>query len=134
MTDRADQTQPDAARAAEEVRRLSHDWVAAFVGRDAETLRRVMAEDFAFSYPLDGDDREQFIFDVSSGDLTAEIFDRRNVNVRVHGRCAVLTCHDTATWGYKGRTISGEYRTLQVYAERGGRWQLVAVQSCPIPH
>ena len=135
MSERRDET--DAARdarAAEEVRRLSHDWVTAFVGRDADTLRRIMADDFAFSYPLDGDDKETFIFDVTSGDLTAEFFDRQNVVVRVYGGCAVLTCHDTATWGYKGRTISGDYRTLQVYAERDGRWQLVAVQSCPIPH
>lgn len=127
----------DAARdalVAEEVRRLSQEWVAAFVARDADTIGRVMADDFAFSYPLDGDDKETFIFDVTTGGLTAEFFDRQNVVVRVYGDCAVLTCHDTATWGYKGRTISGDYRTLQVYVDRGRGWQLVAVQSCPIPH
>ena len=119
---------------AEEVRRLSHEWVTAFVGRDADALERIMAEDFAFTYPLEGDDKEQFISDVKSGELTADHLDRADVTVRVYGACAVLTCLDTAKWNYKGHTLEGQYRTLQVYVERGGRWQLVAVQSCPIPH
>jgi ketosteroid isomerase-like protein len=121
-------------QAIEEVRQASQEWVAAFLERDVEVLDRVMADDFVFTYPMEGDDKSQFIADVESGALTIDLFDRKNVVVRIYGDSAVLTCHDTAKWNYHGRAITGDYRTLQVYAKRGGRWQLVAVQSCPLTH
>ncbi|HEX8847309.1 MAG TPA: nuclear transport factor 2 family protein [Pyrinomonadaceae bacterium] len=120
--------------AIKEVKRVCQQWVTAFVERDTETLNRVMADDFVFTYPMEGDDKTQFISDVESGDLTIDLFDRKNVVVRIYGDSAVLTCHDTARWTYHGRLITGDYRTLQVYARRQGRWQLVAVQSCPLSH
>jgi ketosteroid isomerase-like protein len=115
-----------------DVRRLSGEWVAALVQRDTATLARVMARDCTFTYPLEGDGTEQFIADVSSGDLKVESMTRDNVEVRVFGRTAVLTSLDTAKWLYKGHIIEGYYRSIQVYAEREGRWQLVAIQACPI--
>jgi ketosteroid isomerase-like protein len=115
-----------------DVRRLSGEWVAALVQRDTATLARVMARDCTFTYPLEGDGTEQFIADVTSGDLNVESMTRDNVEVRVFGQTAVLTSLDTAKWLYKGHIIEGYYRSIQVYAEREGRWQLVAIQACPI--
>jgi ketosteroid isomerase-like protein len=113
------------------VRHLNDEWVRAVVERDQATLERIMTEDFNFTFILDGDDRDQFISDVVSGDLKVTSFKRDQVHVRVYGSTAVLTCRDDAVWQYKGRDISGTYKTLHVYAERGGRWQLVAAQVCP---
>ncbi len=110
-----------------DVRRLSGEWVAALVQRDTATLARVMARDCTFTYPLEGDGTEQFIADVSSGDLNVESMTRD-----VFGQTAVLTSLDTTKWLYKGHIIEGYYRSIQVYAEREGRWQLVAIQACPI--
>jgi ketosteroid isomerase-like protein len=114
------------------IRQLNDEWVRAVVGRDQPTLERIMAEDFNFTFLLDGDDKAQFISDVISGDLKVEQFKREQVHVRVYGATAVLTCRDDAEWQYKGRDISGTYKTLHVYAEREGRWQLVAAQVCPV--
>jgi ketosteroid isomerase-like protein len=111
---------------------MNDDWVKAVVRRDAETLERVMAEDFVFIYPLEGDDRAQFIADVMSGDLIIEHLTRHQVNVRIFGSSAVLTARDSAKWIYKGRELEGQYKVLQVYSERDNRWQLVAVQVCTI--
>ena len=47
-------------------------------------------------------------------------------------RTGVMTALDTADWQYKGRHIQGHYRTLHVYAERGGVWQIVAIQASHI--
>ncbi len=116
----------------QKLRQMNEEWVKAFVERDAATLDRIMADDFFFTYPLEGDDKEQFIGDLVSGDLTAEFMNRDKVTVRVFGSTAVLTCRDTARWSYKGREISGQYKTVHIYSERDGRWQLVAVQACPI--
>lgn len=120
------------SQAEHEVRRMNAEWIAALVERDTATLARIMAQDCTFTYPLEGDGTEQFIADVGSGDLTVESMTRDNVEVRVFGQTAVLTGVDTTRWLYKGHAIEGYYRTIHVYAERDGRWRLVAVQACPI--
>src|SRR6266446_4136728 len=114
------------------LRQLNDEWVKAMVRRDGETLERIMAEDFLFTYPLEGDDKAQFIADVTSGDLKIEHISRGQVSVRVFGTTAVLAARDSATWLYHGRELSGQYKIIKVFAERSGRWQLCAVQACPM--
>src|ERR1041384_3648910 len=131
-------TQGDEQRAnfavAQELRQLNDEWVRAFVGRDTATLERIMAEDCVFTYPLEGDDRAQFVADIESGELIGEKLVRDHVSVRGFGQTAVLTCRDTCRWRYKGRIIEGQYSTINVYAARGGSWQIVTVQACPTAH
>ena len=128
----ADQIQPPTFEVEQYVRQLNDDWVKAVLRRDGESLDRIMAEDFFFTYPLEGDDKAQFIADVTSGDLKIEHISREQVNVRVFGSTAVLTARDSATWLYHGRELSGQYKIIMVYIERAGRWQLCAVQACPM--
>jgi ketosteroid isomerase-like protein len=114
------------------VRQLNDEWVKAMVRGDAETLDRVMADDFFFTYPLEGDDKAQFIADVTSGDLKIEHISREQVCVRVFGNTAVLTARDSATWLYHGRELSGQYKVMGVWVDRNGKWQLCSLQACPI--
>src|SRR6266496_1569939 len=86
----------------QELRQLNDDWVKALVRRDAATLDRIMADDFVFAYPLEGDDKAQFISDVVSGDLRVEYLNRESVTVRIWGGTAVLTGRDSAKWIYQG--------------------------------
>lgn len=115
-----------------ELRRMNADWVSALLHKDTAMLARIMAADCSFTYPLEGDSTDQFIADVQSGDLSVETMTRDNVEVRVFGQTAVVTGLDTAKWIYKGHPIEGYYSSIHVYAERGGLWQLVAVQACPV--
>jgi ketosteroid isomerase-like protein len=114
------------------LRQMNDEWVKALVRRDEATLERLMSEDFFFTYPLEGDDRTQFISDVTSGELIVEHITRHQLGVRVFGSTAVLTSRDSAKWIYRGREIEGQYKVIQVYSQRDNRWQLVAVQACPI--
>lgn len=114
------------------IRQLNDDWVKAMVRRDAATLERIMAEDFYFTYPLEGDDKSQFISDILSGDLKIEHIMREQLNVRIFGTTAVLTARDSATWLYHGRELAGQYKIMSVYTERDGSWQLCAIQACPM--
>lgn len=114
------------------LRQMSDDWVKALVRADGATLDRIMADDFLFAYPMEGDDKAQFIGDVVSGDVKVEFLTSENIRVRIWGSTAVLTGKDSATWSYKGRDFSGHYKIIHVYSFRDARWQLVSVQACPI--
>ena len=114
------------------LRQMNDEWVKALVRGDGETLDRIMAEDFFFAYPMEGDDKAQFIADVVDGNVRVEYLNRENVGVRVWGDTAVLTAKDSAKWYYQGRDFSGHYKIVHVYSRRAGQWQLVSVQACPI--
>ena len=114
------------------LRQMNDEWVKAVMRADAAVLDRVMAEDFYFTYPLEGDDKAQFIADVTSGDLKIEHITREQLTVRVFGSTAVLTARDSATWMYHGRELAGQYKVLIVFSERDGRWQMCAIQACPM--
>ena len=116
----------------QQLRQLNDEWVKALVRGDGETLERIMADDFFMTYPLEGDDKAQFISDVTSGDLKIEHLSREQVSVRIFSNTAVVTARDSATWLYHGRELSGHYKIIMVYVERNGRWQLCAIQACPI--
>ncbi len=116
----------------QELRQMNDEWVKALVRGDGATLDRIMAEDFFFAYPMEGDNKAQFISDVTSGNVHVEFLNRENVSVRVWGSTAVLAAKDSAKWSYGGRDFSGHYKIIHVYSNRDGRWQLVSVQACPI--
>ena len=115
------------------LRQMNDEWTKALVRQDGETLGRILADDFFFAYPFEGDDKTQFIGDVVSGDVRVEYLSRENVAVRIFGDAAVLTAKDSAKWSYKGHDYSGHYKVMQVYSFRKNEWKLVSVQACPMP-
>ena len=126
------QAQPAHIESEQQLRQMNDEWVKALVRRDGETLKRIMADDFVFTYPLEGDDRDQFLSDVESGALFVEYLNREHVTVRVWGNTGIVTGLDSAKWTYNGREFVGQYKIVHVYSRRDDRWQLVAVQACPI--
>jgi ketosteroid isomerase-like protein len=116
----------------QQLRQMNDEWVKALVRRDGDALKRIMAEDFVFTFPLEGDDRDQFVGDVVSGDLFVEYLNREHVTVRIWGDTAMVTGLDSAKWIYRGREFVGQYKIMHVYSFRNDCWQLVAVQACPI--
>jgi len=132
MDTAAHPSSPSAIEIEQHIRQLNDEWVKAIMRADAEALGRIMADDFYFTYPLEGDDKAQFISDITSGDLKIKHIAREQLNVRVFGNTAVLTARDSATWLYHGRELAGQYKILSVFSERDGRWQLCAIQACPM--
>ena len=116
------------------LRQLNDEWVKAIVRADADALHQIMADDFYFTYPLEGDDKASFISDLLTGQLKIQHLARDHVSVRVFGSTAVLTAVDAATWLYYGRELTGQYKVLIVFAERDGRWQMCTLQACPMQH
>jgi len=111
---------------------MNDELLKALVRRDVATLDRILADDFLLTYPLEGDDKTQFVGEVASGDLKIEHVNRGQVTVRVFGNTAILSARDSSTWLYHGRELSGQYKILEVYSLRDGQWKLCALQACPI--
>jgi ketosteroid isomerase-like protein len=124
--------QPTNIAIEQQLRQMNDEWVKALVWRDSARLERIMADDFVFTYPMEGDDKTQFIDDLVSGDLNVQQLTQANLTVRIWGHTAILSALDTVQWFYKGRDFSGKYKIAQVYANRDDQWRLVSVQACPI--
>ena len=124
--------QPSRIEIEQLLRQMNDEWTKALVRGDGQTLDRIMADDFFFAYPFEGDDKGQFIGDVLSGEVRVEFLSRDNVRVRIWENTAVLTAKDSARWFYQGHDYSGHYKVMQVYSCRGDQWQLVSMQACPI--
>ncbi|MEN3334690.1 MAG: hypothetical protein V7641_4055 [Blastocatellia bacterium] len=123
---------PTTIEGEQELRRINDEWVAALVRGDTTTLNHLMDEGCIFSYALDGDDKAQFIADIEAGELQVASLKREHVEVSIYGSTGVLIAFDTADWRYKGQHIQSHYRTIHVYAELDGQWQIVAIQASPI--
>ena len=123
---------PSTIQAEQELSRINERWVAALIEGDTATLDQLMADGCIFTYTLEGDDKTDFINDIEAGDLKVDVLNRDNVEVRIYGSTGVLVSLDTASWKYKGRYIKGHYRSMHVYSERGGIWQIVAIQASPM--
>jgi ketosteroid isomerase-like protein len=119
-------------KSEKEIRHANDEWVEALVQCDTVTLDRIMADDFVFSSPFDGDDKAQFITGVAAGEIKVESLQRKDVIARVFGDTAVVTGSETAIWEYRERNITGHYRFLRVFAKLHGRWQMVSLQLCPV--
>jgi len=126
------QPHPSHIETEQLLRELNEEWVKALVRGDSQTLARIMADDFFFAYPMEGDDKQTFLDDVVSGAVKVEHLQRENVGVRIWENTAVLTAKDSVQWFYQGRDFSGQYKVIHVYARRNHQWHLVAVQACPI--
>ena len=125
-------SQPSKIQTEQLLREMTDEWAKALLRSDGGALSRIMAEDFFFAYPFEGDDKEQFIDAVTSGEVRVEYLNRENVSIRIWGNTAVATGKDSARWFYKGHDYSGHYKIMHVYSLRNEAWHLVSVQACPI--
>lgn len=132
---------PDEGRQAatdpqveQELRRVNDEWAKALAQRDRAALDRIMADDFMFAYPFEGDDKEQFIADIVAGEVRVESLEPHDATVRVYGGAGVIFGSETANWQYRDRDFSGTYKFFRMYAKRQGRWQIVTLHLCPAAH
>lgn len=131
----------DAAAIEAEIIKLEREWVAALKNGDADTIRRIMADDIVI-INADGSTptKAEEVQAVQSGAVTMEsmdIFDPKVTvldadNAFVVGRGVITNGRLKVPNSTRPIDISGEYRFLDVYAKRDGRWQAVASQITPI--
>lgn len=124
---------PAAAGVDETLMKIEHDALAALLKRDVAGFGRFFADDATLTTP-DGSvqTKTQLLADVKSGDLALESSVLSDMKVRVYGETAVVTYTTTDKGKFKTQDISGRYRWTDVFARRGGTWQIVAAQGTRI--
>ena len=124
-----------------EVIKLEREWADSNKTHNAEAVRRLVADDAVIVYP-DGSvaTKADEVRTIESGDITADAFEMIDPKVTVvNADSAFVTGQSVIRNGkYKDATtkktidISGEYRFLDVYARRDGKWLAVASQATKI--
>ena len=116
-----------AADPAEQVREAATGWTQAAVKQDSSALHRYLAEDLQYAHAGGKtQNRDEYIAAVMTGPAHYESFTFSDLKVKVYGKTAVLT-------GFVDVKMAGQdafrVRTLQVYADNNGQWQMCAHQS-----
>ena len=131
----------DVAAIEAEITKLEHEWVNALKNGDADTIRRIMSDDIVI-VNADGSTptKAEEVQVIQSGAVTMEsmeIFDPKVTvldpnNAFVAGRGVIKNGRLKVANSTRPIDISGEYRFLDVYTKRDGKWQAVASQVTPI--
>ena len=116
-----------------EVTQLADQYIAALKGKDMKALESIWGDDLIFINP--GGvvlTKAQRLADIQSGANRFDSLEASDRAVRVYGDVAVMTSLTTMKGQYGGQEASGQYRVTNVFAKRGGAWQIVSLQMTPI--
>ena len=118
----------------QQILQLEQQRMRAMMDADAETLNRVLADDLTYIHTNAAlDSKESFIGALSSGALNYESIASTDAQVRVYGDTAVVTGNGDVRVTSNGRRNRFSIRYTDVYAQRDGRWQMVAWQATRMP-
>ncbi len=118
----------------QQILQLEQQRMHAMMDADAETLNRVLADDLTYIHTTAAlDSKESFIGALSSGALNYESIASTDAQVRVYGDTAVVTGNGDVRVTSNGRQNLFSIRYTDVYAQRDGRWQMVAWHATRMP-
>ena len=131
----------DTAAIEAQLIKLERDWADAVKNGDADTVRQVMADEIVVINPdgststkaEEADAVQSRLVTIESWEISepkVTVLDANNAFVT--GRGVIKNGKAKIPNSKKTIDISGEYRFLDVYARRNGKWQAVASQTTPI--
>ncbi|HEU4933407.1 MAG TPA: nuclear transport factor 2 family protein [Pyrinomonadaceae bacterium] len=131
----------DPAAIEAELIRIEREWANAGKTHNAEAVKGFLADNAVIIYP-DGTiaTKADEIRTIESGAISAESFEMLEPKVTVidadsafiTGRSVIKNGKITLPNQKKPIDITGEYRFLDVYAKRDGKWQVLASQAVKI--
>lgn len=131
----------DPKAVQEELVKMEKEWAGAAEAHNVEAVRRIVADDAVIVYP-DGvaATKADELRLIESGAITVDSWELLEPKATlINAETAFLTGRSVMKNGkYKDANmkkaidISGEYRFLNVYSKRDGRWQVVASQATKI--
>jgi len=117
-----------AAEAVEKsVNEAALGWTTGAVKQDAAALNRFLADDLQYAHAGGQlQNKSEYIKAVTTGPAKYESFTFTDLKIVPYGKAAVLTAFvEVKMVGREAFRV----RTLQVYVEQGGQWQMAAHQS-----
>ena len=116
-----------ATDSADLVRQAAEGWTQAAVKQDAVALDRFLADDLQYAHAGGRlQTKNEYIAAVTKLPARYESFTFSDLKIRFYGKSAVLTAYcDVKMVGQESFRV----RTLQVYTENHGQWQMAAHQS-----
>ena len=131
----------DQAAIEAELIRIEREWAKAGQSHNAEAVKGFLADNAVMVYP-DGTTatKAEEIRTIESGAITVDSYEMLEPKVMVinadsafiTGRSVIKNGKYAVPGQKKPIDISGEYRFLDVYARRDGKWQVVASQAVKI--
>jgi ketosteroid isomerase-like protein len=130
----------DSGEIEKEITGIENDWPRVFREKDAEAVKKLYADDIMIIY-ADGrlGSKTQDVEDVENGNVTFASWQVLNVNVKVISSDSAIATGRTVVTGGKtktadGKTVdsSGEFRWLDTFAKRDGKWKIIASSSVPL--
>jgi ketosteroid isomerase-like protein len=131
----------DAKAIETEIIKLEREWADSNKTHSSDAVKRILADNAVLVYP-DGSTatKADEVKTIESSAITADSFDIVDPKVTVidgdsafiTGRGVIKNGKNVVPGQKKPIDISGEYRFLDVYAKRDGKWQVVASQTTKI--
>jgi uncharacterized protein (TIGR02246 family) len=133
----AQEASPDRAKAEQEVRQLERAWLDAYEKFDAEAMDRIVAEDFAITFPNGKMQTKEQLMKMLRGPkppgaAAGRIF-TEDTQTRVYGDTVILRGRVIQESQRDGQPQREESRYTDVYVQTNGRWQVVASHLSALP-
>ena len=116
------------------LKKIEQELTDSILKSDTAAFEKYLASDYLGIGP-DGvtQNKSELLADIKSGTLKLESSTLSDMKVQVaEADMAVVVYRSTDKGTYKGKDVTGEYRWLDVFVKRGGRWQVAIDQGTQI--
>ena len=116
------------------LKKIEQELTDSVLKSDTAAFEKYLASDYLGIGP-DGvtQNKSELLTDIKSGTLKLESSTLSDMKVQVADPdMAVVVYRSTDKGTYKGKDVTGEYRWLDVFVKRGGKWQVAIDQGTQI--
>ena len=116
------------------IKKIEQELTDSLLKSDTSVFEKYLASDYLGIGP-DGvtQNKSELLADIKSGTLKLESSNLSDIKVQVADPdMAVVVYRSTDKGMYKGKDVTGEYRWLDVFVKRDGKWQIAIDQGTQI--